>query len=97
MPYFCMLGGMDTSTSAAETVIRELGGLTATARLFDIRPPSVFGWKATGIPSARLQTLRAWAQLPAGVSLPNPEIGPQRVASALRAAGLAPASSQAAA
>jgi hypothetical protein len=71
------------NTHPAENVLRELGGLTAVARLFEVRVPSVCGWKR-GIPPARLQTLRAWAQLPAGARLPNSELTPERVRLALR-------------
>jgi len=38
-------------------VIAELGGPAATARLFNIKPPSVIGWRKKGIPPARLMYL----------------------------------------
>lgn len=38
-----------------KTVIKNLGGTLAVARLFGIKPPSVSEWKRKGIPSARLQ------------------------------------------
>lgn len=84
------------NTHPAENVLRELGGLTAVARLFEVRVPSVSGWKR-GIPPARLQTLRAWAQLPAGARLPNSsEVTPERVRRALRHLDAKPAKSKAA-
>ncbi|MEA9885984.1 hypothetical protein VDG05_16880 [Xanthomonas campestris pv. raphani] len=42
----------------SELLIKELGGTAAVARLFDIKSPSVSEWKRTGIPKARMQTLR---------------------------------------
>jgi hypothetical protein len=41
----------------AIAVIRELGGPTATARIFGIKTPSVSGWLEKGIPPARLMYL----------------------------------------
>lgn len=66
--------GMD-----AKRLITELGGITATAKLFHIRPPSVAQWAAEGkIPGARLQTLEALALVR------------EDIAAALRAAGHQP-------
>ncbi|MFD1558321.1 hypothetical protein ACFSHT_22270 [Paraburkholderia silviterrae] len=42
----------------ANTIIDRLGGTTAVAKLFDIKPPSVHGWRSDGIPKYRLQFLR---------------------------------------
>jgi len=42
----------------AVAVIDRLGGTSKTAEFFDIKPASVSEWKYTGIPKARLQTLR---------------------------------------
>ncbi|NIF51431.1 hypothetical protein [Burkholderia sp. Ax-1724] len=39
-------------------VIDRLGGTSETARLFEIEPASVSGWRKLGIPKARLQFLR---------------------------------------
>jgi hypothetical protein len=41
----------------AQAVIAELGGPTATARIFGIKPPSVMAWLEDGIPKARLMYL----------------------------------------
>ena len=41
----------------AAAVIRELGGPTATARIFGIKTPSISGWLEKGIPPARLMYL----------------------------------------
>ena len=38
-------------------IIQMLGGVTAIARMLDIKPPSVQGWLETGIPDLRLQQL----------------------------------------
>jgi hypothetical protein len=38
-------------------IIDALGGTTAVANLFGIEPASVSGWRKTGIPQARKQTL----------------------------------------
>ena len=48
----------DTQNAAASALIDELGGTQAVAELFQVRPPSVSGWKRHGIPHARMQTLR---------------------------------------
>ncbi|HDR9052651.1 TPA: hypothetical protein QDB02_000333 [Burkholderia vietnamiensis] len=39
-------------------VIDRLGGTSAVARIFEIKPPSVHEWRRNGIPKARLQFLR---------------------------------------
>lgn len=41
----------------ASAVIAKLGGTTATARIFGIKPPSVSAWLEKGIPAARLMYL----------------------------------------
>ncbi len=38
-------------------IIDQLGGTSAVADIFDIKPPSVSEWRENGIPSARRQTL----------------------------------------
>ena len=45
-----------------EQIINELGGPTELAKLFGISQPSVSGWKETGIPMARKQSL--WLMYP---------------------------------
>ena len=42
-------------------LIDQLGGTSKVARLMDITPQSVHGWRLGGIPQARLQTLKALA------------------------------------
>jgi hypothetical protein len=48
---------MDKSEFANQ-IIDALGGTNAVARLFNIKPPSVSGWREDGIPDARLMYLR---------------------------------------
>jgi hypothetical protein len=38
-------------------IIDTLGGTSAVARIFDIEPASVSGWRKDGIPKSRRQTL----------------------------------------
>lgn len=47
----------------ANTLIDELGGTTAVARLCQVRPPSVAEWRQRGIPHARLMYLQALAHV----------------------------------
>lgn len=47
---------MDTQT--ANTIIDRLGGTSETARLCEVKPPSVSEWRKTGIPKAQLKFLR---------------------------------------
>lgn len=42
----------------ADEIIDALGGTSQTARLFDIEPASVSGWRQNGIPKPRLMYLR---------------------------------------
>jgi len=44
-------------------IIKLLGGVTATAVMLDIKPPSVFGWLKTGIPEGRLRDLAGQIEL----------------------------------
>ena len=39
-------------------LIDTLGGTSAVAEMFEIKPSSVSGWRTEGIPKARLQTLK---------------------------------------
>lgn len=48
---------MDTQN--ATLIIDRLGGTSETARLCDIKPPSVSEWRKNGIPKAQLKFLRA--------------------------------------
>ena len=43
----------------ADEIIDALGGTSETARIFNIKPASVTGWREHGIPEARLMYLRA--------------------------------------
>lgn len=59
-----MLSGMakrkkpiETLDPLARAVIAALGGPTKTARIFDIRVPSVMAWLDKGIPDSRLMYL----------------------------------------
>lgn len=38
----------------ASDLIDKLGGTTAVARLLNVKPPSVHGWRAAGIPDDKL-------------------------------------------
>lgn len=42
----------------AKKIIEKLGGVSALARLFEIRVQSVIGWKKRGIPHSRVMYLR---------------------------------------
>lgn len=42
----------------ANRIIDALGGTNATARMFEIEPPSVSDWRKTGIPKPRLMYLK---------------------------------------
>ena len=44
---------------AANAVIDALGGTTAVARLCEISPPSVHGWREGGIPNGRMLFFKA--------------------------------------
>lgn len=43
----------------ASKIVDALGGVTVVAKIFEIKPPSVFGWKLRGIPHARAMYLKA--------------------------------------
>jgi hypothetical protein len=47
---------MDIQT--ANMIIDRLGGTSETARLCEVKPPSVSEWRRTGIPKAQLRFLR---------------------------------------
>ncbi|SOD42405.1 carph-isopro domain-containing protein [Nitrosovibrio sp. Nv4] len=48
---------MDKENLANE-IIDALGGTNAVARLCNVKPPSVSGWREDGIPNARLMYLK---------------------------------------
>lgn len=48
---------MDTQNP--NDIIDRLGGTSETARLCEIKPPSVSDWRKHGIPKAQLKFLRA--------------------------------------
>jgi hypothetical protein len=48
---------MDTETTPSK-IIDALGGTAATAKLFEVKSPSVSCWRKKGIPKARLLHLR---------------------------------------
>jgi len=43
----------------SNTAINLLGGTTAAARFFEVRPPTISEWRKTGFPRAREMYLRA--------------------------------------
>jgi hypothetical protein len=45
-------------TSLANTIIDRLGGTSETARICDVKPPSVSEWRKNGIPKAQLRFLK---------------------------------------
>lgn len=47
---------MDSQT--ANRIIDGLGGTSETARLCDVKPPSVSEWRKTGIPKTQLKFLK---------------------------------------
>lgn len=47
-------------------LIAALGGITATARILGIKPPSVAGWVKDGIPEGRLIQLAATLEVKTG-------------------------------
>jgi len=47
---------MDTQN--ANTIIDRLGGTSETARLCEVKPPSVSEWRKSGIPKAQMKFLR---------------------------------------
>lgn len=49
---------MEQQDAYANAVIDRLGGTSAVARIFDIRPSSVHQWRIDGLPKARLQYLK---------------------------------------
>ena len=59
---------MKLSPTATAQLIEALGGTRAVARIFEVSPPSISGWKLIGIPTKRLAALRKIARTkPAGM------------------------------
>lgn len=50
------------SPEFARNLINELGGVNAVARLANVRPSSVVGWKTYGVPEGRLVRLAVIAE-----------------------------------
>lgn len=46
------------ATMTDSEIIDELGGTSAVALIFGVKPPSVSEWRTKGIPKARKQTLK---------------------------------------
>lgn len=46
------------NTPDPNTIIDRLGGTSETARLCEVKPPSVSEWRKTGIPKAQLKFLK---------------------------------------
>lgn len=51
---------MNQTPNPDSRLIDDLGGTTAVAKIFDIKPPSVSGWRVDGIPKARRQFLQLY-------------------------------------
>ena len=47
-------------------IIDLLGGVTAVARMLDIKPPSVHAWLESGIPDGRLRDLAGQIEIKSG-------------------------------
>ena len=47
-------------------IIELLGGVTAVARMLDIKPPSVHAWLEGGIPDGRLRDLAGQIEIKSG-------------------------------
>lgn len=47
------------NTHSHSKIIDKLGGTSQVAKLCDVKPPSVSGWRNAGIPKSRLMYLRA--------------------------------------
>lgn len=46
------------NTPDPNTIIDRIGGTSETARLCEVKPPSVSEWRKTGIPKAQLKFLK---------------------------------------
>lgn len=47
-----------TEELTPDEIIDALGGTSKTARIFDLKDPSISGWRKKGIPNARLMYLK---------------------------------------
>lgn len=69
------------SPELSKRLVDDLGGTNAVARIFEISPPSVTGWRQIGIPAKRLIALRKIARAkPNGVvwrALVNAGVNPR--------------------
>lgn len=61
-------------------IIQLLGGVTAVARMLDIKPPSVHGWLESGIPDARLRELAGQIEIKSSGRFSRRERWPDRYA-----------------
>lgn len=61
-------------------IIDLLGGVTAVARMLDIKPPSVHAWLESGIPDGRLRDLAGQIELKSGGRFSRRERWPEKFA-----------------
>lgn len=61
-------------------IIELLGGVTAVARMLDIKPPSVHGWIKDGIPDGRLRDLAGQIEARSGGRFSRRERWPDKFA-----------------
>ena len=60
-----------TKELSADEIIDALGGTSKTARIFNINPASVTGWRTNGIPETRLMYLKLAKPELFGIALPK--------------------------
>lgn len=61
-------------------IIQLLGGVTAVARMLEIKPPSVHSWLEAGIPEGRLRDLAAQIEINSGGRFSRRERWPEKFA-----------------
>lgn len=61
-------------------IIHALGGITAVARLLEIKPPSVHAWLENGIPEGRLRELAPQIEIKSGGRFSRKERWPEKFA-----------------
>jgi len=61
-------------------IIHLLGGVTAVARMLEIKPPSVHAWIEDGIPEARLRELAGQIEIKSGGRFTRRERWPEKFA-----------------
>lgn len=61
-------------------IIDLLGGVTAVARMLDIKPPSVHAWLQDGIPESRLRELAGQIEIRSGGRFSRRERWPDKFA-----------------